>query len=90
MSTIVIRKKIKCDKVEFMSWLFNISKRFIIVFLDDEFESEKGKSKSYKYLRMNNSLKTKYKPLVGLVNAHNSIITKSEFEELYLDKFSNS
>ena len=41
------------NKVEFLSWLLNVKKILYVVFLNDEYASEKEESKSYKYLRMN-------------------------------------
>lgn len=81
--------EIEYNKVEYMDWLFNIPKRIIIVFNDDEYESEKHNTKSQKHLRRDYSLKTKYSPLKSIINTENSILTQSEFKKLFLDKIQN-
>ena len=83
------KQGIESDKVEFFDWLFKISKIIIIVFLDDEFKSEIGESKSYKYMRRDHALVTKYSPLKGLINAENSIISQSDFNNIFLKKINN-
>ena len=81
--------RIEQNNVEFINWLYKIPKRIIIVFLDDEINSEMGKSKTYKHLRRENSLKSKYSPLKNIINAEYSIITQSEFNKEFLYKIQN-
>lgn len=75
------------NKKEFLSWLLNVKKRLYVVFLNDNFDSERNESKSYKHLRMTKKLEKRYAPFKELANMENSIVTQDEFKEGFIAKF---
>ena len=80
---------IQYDKREFLSWLLKVPKRLYVVFLNDEHDSRRNESKSYKYLRMDKKLEKRYAPFKELANMENSIVTQDEFMDGFIWKFFN-
>lgn len=80
---------LKNDKKEFLSWLLKVPKRLYVVFLNDEHDSRRNESKSYKYLRMDKKLEKRYAPFKELANMENSIVTQDEFLDGFIGKFFN-
>ncbi len=78
------------NKEEFLSWLLNVKKRLYVVFLNDNFDSERNESKSYKHLRMTKKLEKRYAPFKEIANMENSIVTQDEFKEGFMAKFFNN
>ncbi len=59
------------------------------LFLNNNHDSERNESKSYKYLRMDKKLEERYAPFKELANMENSIVTQDEFRDGFMRKFFN-